>query len=83
LVESKKQFISKGAKMESDVPKFSIGVPYQVTCDANNICYLSAGGSANKNVTQDEGSCLSYNQAYGSKAQTTMVKSSDGEFKRT
>lgn len=43
LVEGKKSFIDKGAKVESDIPKYSIARPYldlQLKCDGD-FCYLT------------------------------------------
>jgi len=42
LVESKQNFIEKGAKVDSDIPKYSIAKPYlEFKCDEKNFCYLA------------------------------------------
>jgi hypothetical protein len=42
LIDNKKSFIDKGAKVESDIPKYSIAKPYlNFNCDDSGFCYLS------------------------------------------
>ena len=53
LIESKKTFIEKGAKVESDIPAYSIAKPYfNFTCDDNNFCYLTHSEAYGKGKTQ-------------------------------
>lgn len=83
LIESKKQFIDKGAKIESEIPAYCTNKPYlDLQCD-DNVCYLTSHGG-NKTVTQgDSGGCLTYTQAYGTKAQTKLDKTNENEFRRS
>lgn len=42
LIQNKKTFIDKGGKIESDIPAFTIGIPYNVACDEDKgICFLT------------------------------------------
>jgi thiol-disulfide isomerase/thioredoxin len=42
LLESKKSFIDKGSKIESDIPQYSIAKPYMdFKCDEAGFCYLN------------------------------------------
>lgn len=69
LIESKKQFIDKGAKIESDVQKYTFGVPYHdLKCD-DTVCYLSSATSSNVSAFKSgEGS--DYSKAYTKPEQT-------------
>lgn len=41
LVKTKKNFIDKGGKVESEIPKFTVAMPYNLVCDADKgTCYL-------------------------------------------
>jgi hypothetical protein len=51
LVESKKSFVDKGAKIESDIPKYSIAKPYaEFKCSDEGFCYLSYSDAYNKKI---------------------------------
>ena len=42
LVETKKSFIDKGARVDSEIPKYSIAKPYcEFKCDQAGFCYLT------------------------------------------
>jgi thiol-disulfide isomerase/thioredoxin len=42
LVETKKTFVDKGAKIESDIPKYTIAKPYaEFKCNDEGFCYLT------------------------------------------
>jgi hypothetical protein len=68
LLESKKSFIDKGAKIESDIPGYCTNKPYlDFKCDSEtNFCYLT------------------YSDAYGKprQANTQMHPSSEQHFQR-
>ena len=51
LVETKKQFIDKGAKVESDIPKYTIAKPYaEFKCNDEGFCYLTYGDAYGKKM---------------------------------
>jgi len=53
LVETKKQFIDKGARVESDVPKFTVGKGYfDFKCDDDKFCYLTAQQAYKQNTNK-------------------------------
>jgi hypothetical protein len=41
-LNTQKKFIDKGAKFESEIPKYSVGIPFNVVCDEEKgMCYLN------------------------------------------
>lgn len=51
LVETKKSFVDKGAKIESDIPKYTIAKPYaEFKCNDEGFCYLSYSDAYGKNA---------------------------------
>ena len=49
LVETKKSFVDKGVKIESDIPKYTIAKPYaEFKCNDEGFCYLTYGDAYGK-----------------------------------
>jgi hypothetical protein len=56
LIDSKKSFVDKGAKVESDIPKYSIAAPYlDFKCNADGFCYLSQKQAYGKHLEIGQG----------------------------
>lgn len=68
LVETKKSFVEKGGKFDSDIPKYTIAKPYaEFKCNDEGFCYLTytdaygKGGNTNA-VSQSPGGYHNPNQ---------------------
>lgn len=55
LVDNKKSFIDKGAKVSSDIPPYSIAKGYHdFKCDDNGFCYLTYNQAYGKNTAMTQ-----------------------------
>lgn len=56
LIDTKKSFLDRGAKVESDIPKYSIAAPYaDFKCDQAGMCYLTQDKAYGKHLQIGQG----------------------------
>jgi thiol-disulfide isomerase/thioredoxin len=56
LIDTKRSFVNRGARVESDIPKYSIAAPYlDFKCSQDGFCYLTADKAYGKHLQVGQG----------------------------
>ena len=59
LIDTKRSFVDRGARVESEIPKYSIAAPYlDFKCSQDGFCYLTADKAYGKHLQVGQGLAL-------------------------